>query len=427
MATKYKNYFFLFLLLCLFAPLIQQFTHAYQERPLIGLTKDSINALPDFSFSKWWEGKYQENTNEWGNKYFGFRTDFVRINNQLNFALFRKSNLENGLEVGKDDYLFLKPYYDAYTGADAVKKEEIYAKFKQIKLIQDSLEAKGKTFFFMITPNKVDFFPEYLPKKVISTQNVEPNYKNVLQICGELGIHVFDVNAYFLAKKGKTPYPLFPKNGIHWSSYGETLVLDSMVHYLELNRKIDMPDIKYAFSMSEDNSDDDLQDAMNLLYPLKTYALSVPKLTIEATGKQKLKVLLVGDSFSWMLLKLNNINQVFGKLEVWHYYQQKYITYNNEEKINKKDLKKEVNDNEVVILESNPINLPRLGWGFIEDMNGLFSGLSYPLTIIKNVEDEIRKSPDWFEQVKKQAAAANISLETCLRNNAIYFLDQQNK
>ncbi|MFN0203692.1 MAG: alginate O-acetyltransferase AlgX-related protein [Bacteroidia bacterium] len=424
MIPNYKKYLFLALIFFLFLPILQQFTNYFEVFPLNGVVKDAVGDLPPFKLDSWKEGSYQSQVENWANQRFGFREDLVRTYNQVNYDLFRKSNLGD-MQVGKEDYLFQGVYYDAYTGKDLVKRELAYSKCKQIKLIQDSLERAGKVFFLMICPSKANFFPEYLPDNIAKTKNIEPNYHQMLEISKELGIKVLDFNAYFLAQKNKSPYPLFPKNGIHWSSYGATLALDSMVHYIESRKGVDLPDIQYEVKMETASGDNDLEWGMNLLYPLPTYPLALPDLKITTENKQKLKTLLISDSFGWFLYRIDEMDKVFEKFEVWQYYQERFLTQTQKSSVNKTNLKSQVLENDVIILSASTINLPRFGWGFLEDMASIYENKAFLPSEIQAIKQAILANPTWLEQVKLQAEKSRISLDSALTDNAIYQLQQK--
>jgi hypothetical protein len=65
----------------------------------------------------WWEGTYQKKKNSYLNDNVGFYSDFVRINNQLDYSCFGELHAKSVL-IGKENYLYEKAYIDAMIGRD---------------------------------------------------------------------------------------------------------------------------------------------------------------------------------------------------------------------------------------------------------------------------------------------------------------------
>ena len=73
-------------LLLLIVPYFQGKFHVVKLTPLKGAVSEPENTY--FSFSDWFSGSYQERKEAYLNESFGFRTFFIRLNNQLAFSLF---------------------------------------------------------------------------------------------------------------------------------------------------------------------------------------------------------------------------------------------------------------------------------------------------------------------------------------------------
>ena len=74
---------------------------------------------PVFTKENWFNGKYQDTSSKYINDNFGFRNDFIRINNQRVFMLYNEARA-NGVIIGKDNYLYEYGYIVAALGNDYV-------------------------------------------------------------------------------------------------------------------------------------------------------------------------------------------------------------------------------------------------------------------------------------------------------------------
>lgn len=320
-----------------------------------------------FSFQDWFSGNFQKHTEKYINENFGFRNFLIRLNNQIAFDLFHKAKA-NGVIVGKNNYLFEENYIKAYNGTDFIGKNTIKHRMEQLKFIQDTLKKLNKDLILIFAAGKGDFYPEYIPDRMKTKQKIT-NYTYHLKLAKEMGIEYIDFNDYFLKNKGKTKYPLYPKYGIHWSMYGMCLVADSLVHYIEHERKIDMNTIYWnkIESKQPEDEDYDIGDGMNLISKLKSFPMGYPQIQFEKDSlKAKPNILVVSDSYYWGIFNFG-FSILFNESHFWYYNQEIYPdSYIKPVSTKQIDLKEEIQKHDVILLMSTQATLPNLGWGFIE-------------------------------------------------------------
>lgn len=272
------------LLVLLVVPALQYFVEPIELEPLKGAITDPVKS--DFTLKKWFSGAYQEQEEKYLNESFGFRALFVRINNQLTFNIFKKAKAK-GVIIGKNGYLFEEHYIESYYGEDFIGVDSIRHRMERLKYIQNRLAKMNKTLLMVFAPGKASFYPEFIPDELKRVKKIT-NYEQHLRMAKKMGINYIDFNRYFMDHKRSSPYPLYPKHGIHWSYYGSCLAADSIVKYLERIRKIDMPNITWN-KVEMDNpreNDYDIGDGLNLLFTLKGEKLAYPVLQFEH-GKDK--------------------------------------------------------------------------------------------------------------------------------------------
>lgn len=350
----------------LFLPLFQESTNVFRERPLKGFFVGAKK--PIMIFKNWWTGTYQDSFELSHNEQFGFRNSCVRLHNQIEFELFNQAYTK-GVIVGKENYIYDLSYIKAYNGEDFLGDSSINEMTRKIKLLQDTLAKRNITLIIAIAPGKASYFPEYIPDHLLK-RNGNTNYNAFDKSFIKSGINYLNFSQWFNASKKSSPYPLYPKTGIHWSCYGATLAVDSIISYTEAKRGVDMPSLmvkSYYLSDSLLVPDDDLGESMNLLYPISPLLMAYPNYGFEdRADKAKVRMLLIADSFAWNLLDLTHAPYTFSEINFWYYNNQ--VFRSGERSFQGADLTAslETEQNDVVLILSTEANLSKLGWGYID-------------------------------------------------------------
>ena len=370
---KIKGYLFIFILFVLILPYIQDAFTVFKIKPLKGAIIEPENEV--FSFKHWFTGEYQGKKEKYLNESFGFRSLFIRINNQFAYWFYNKINA-NGVLIGKKNYLYEENYIKAYYGTDFIGIDSITKKVQMLKFIQDTLSKLNKDILIVFAAGKGSFYPEYFPDEY-KTKQGPTNYKNYVRLAKLYGLHYIDFNSYFLKIKHSSKYPLYPQYGIHWSFYGASLAADSIIKKIESIRKIEMPHIGWnKISMeSPKDIDYDIGDGTNLLFQLKSFKMAYPDIKFESdTLKTKPSAIIVSDSFYWIMFNFG-ISNVFSDSHFWFYNKEIFPeTFTSPLETSQINLKDEINKHDVIILMATEATLPKFGWGFIEKTYALFKG-----------------------------------------------------
>ncbi len=356
--------------LLLLTPIIQGEFNIFKIRGLRGAFTPTENVT--FKTDSIFSNGYQQKKEKYLSENFGFRNDAIRIRNQILFSFFNKAKA-NGVLVGKGNYLYEEDYIKSYFGVDFVSKDSIKTRIEKLKFVQEELEKKGKTIFFVIAPGKGSFYPEYFPEEYQQYKKSTTNYEVYQRLLSEYKINHIDFNRYFLQHKKDSPYLLYPKYGIHWSHYGSCLVSDSIIRYIENKKHIDLANLtwqKVNLENAHDN-DIDISRSLNLLFDTKLEKMGYPEI-IFTKGSAKPNVLTIGDSFFWTLIDAGILNS-FNNFDYWFYNREKYIDrFIKPEEVGKLSLENEIKKNEVIIILCNEANLKDAGWGFVENSYKLF-------------------------------------------------------
>ena len=360
---------FIVVMVFLFLPMIQGKFKIVHEKDLHG---DVPPEKPVFSFKNYLEGEFQDKKEIYFNHNFGFRKFCVRLNNQISYSFFKEARAKDVI-VGKDEYLYEKLYIDTYLGKDFIGEKAILEKVRKLKMIQDTLKKKDIDLFVVLTPGKAQFFPEYIPDKYFKEKPTISNYSVYVKDFEEKGINFIDFNKWFSQMKDTIAYPLFPKTGIHWSTYGGILAADSIVKYISSVRQIEMPKIiqdKIELTKKLQGEDDDIEKGMNLLYAVPNHEMAYPSFRVFSDSTtMRPKVLTVGDSFYFQIFNSGIAKEIFNNSEFWYYYEKIFPEDpNNLKTLADVNVPVKVEKNDVIMLMVTDANLGSFSYGFIDDL-----------------------------------------------------------
>lgn len=171
--------------------------------------------------------------------------------------------------------------------------------------------------------------------------------------------------------KGLTTAPLFPKYGIHWSTYASMLAADSLITRIEHLTQTDLPSVQIgSFQwLPAHGTDYDIGNGLNIFWPPGPDTLGYPAFDLVGGNTEtKPKVLVIADSYFWSIFNLG-IGHAFGQLDFWYYHQELYrhgatstIALTEEEKQNL------IYQYDVVILLNTDPKIPEFGWGMLDNI-----------------------------------------------------------
>jgi len=350
----------------LLLPMLQQVTGIFHERKLKGAVTEA--EYPTWSCEDYFSGSFQDEVGEALNDRTGFRPFFIRLNNQLTFSLFGKAKA-SGVIIGKDNYMYEMNYILASQGQDYIGDSIIQVRAERLKTIQDYLDSLDKHMVVTFAAGKGSFYPEYFPDrlKVTKTKTNLEAYKAQFD---SLGLNYIDFNDWFLQIKDTSQYILYPRTGVHWSFYGMVLVVDSLSNYLQKATGQPFPEFEYGdikLSRRYKSTDADIEEGMNMLFRVNRDKMAYPKVAYHDEGYDKIKSVVIADSFYWGLHNLGFSRRMFDNGEFWYYYNRIYGT---EEviKIDTIDAFARLKETDVLILMATEATLKRFPFGFVEEI-----------------------------------------------------------
>lgn len=413
------------LLFILFLPFlvlyVQQFKAFISLQPLKGYfipTKYSTITLIE-----WLDGSYQKNTESYLNENFGFRSALVRLHNQIEFSVFKKTNTEK-VCIGKEDYLYEIPYINAFYGYNVVEKKNINDSLREFKILQDTLKQLGKDILLVLAPGKARIYPEYIPDYYSPKSGQMTNYDNYVEALHTYKISYLDFTPLFLNKKSKSNYLLFPQLGMHWSRLEAVYAFDTIAKHLSYLSGNPTPKLVVK-SVSEKKNleppDDDVAESMNLLRYPNFKKMGYPEFYFEQKNKIKKNCVVVSDSYWWDIYNQGLPLNAFQDNEFWYYFRAAY-SKNHCDSVNSIDIKRRLIHSDFIIVLISESNLNRLGYNFF---GSALSALRKPIipteSEIKDITAAIKKNDDWYKDVQRKASEKKITVDSMLRLDATWF------
>ena len=432
-----KKIIFVFIVISVSIPLLQQVITFAHVKPLKGAVEK--HDQPAFNIQNWFNGIFQSNEEKFINNNFGFRSSFVRLHNQLDYWLFSKVNANNVI-IGQDGYLYELSYINEYLGRKFVGKKSINKSISDLKILSDSLAARDIDIVVLLAAGKASFFPEYFPDSLATISKTISNYDYFSYALDSANILNIDFNRWFVNMKDTSQYALFTKGGIHWSKYGEYLVADSIIKYVENLKGVKLPKLKLEkieTSFLPRNRDNDIGEGMNLIFPHSTYKMAYPKIKFDKSNiNNHTKAMFVADSYYWELFNEGLSRDVFNNGQFWYYNKKIYSAQTGwyGKLINEIDIRAEVEKNDVVFILQTEATLDRFGFGFIEKQIEIYGQQNYKPQVdtivsskITAMMEHIKSDEGWYEMIKEKAKKNGISTEKMLRLDAEYVIEEQNK
>lgn len=374
-----KRIMFGVLIVIMLIPFAETQLNVFSFRSLDGaFEKADKPELKWFTWKSWFSEKFQTDFNKSLEDNIGFKNFLIRCNNQLDYSLFRRTSTQKAI-IGKSDCLYEEGYILDYTGANFVGKDSINNVLKRTKILQDYLKReKNIDLIIVFEPGKASYFPEYIPDRYNAVNKTLSNYLYFSQQCKNMNITHLDLNAWFISMKDTSAFPLFPKYGVHWSTYGMCLANDTLLKFVEKTRSIDLANISlknYKVTNKSKDVDFDIELTLNLLFQLPHETMAYPEIIIESTDlKVKPNVLVIADSYYWSIYNSKVPESVFKTHQFWYYNSTIYPDIWGEKAVfvdHSKD-KENIEKQDVILIMVTEMNMNKSFFGFVDNAYNLY-------------------------------------------------------
>lgn len=359
------------------------------EKPLEGaVMEEKRYTLKYFTWSRWFDDRFQQKMEKEASRKTGFRNTLIRIANHLDFEFLKKVHAEKAI-LGKDNYLFEEGYIVDYLGRNYMGADYIRENLHRFKMIQKGLrERYNIQLLLVLEPGKAGTYPEKIPIQYQPEHKTTSNYETYHTLVKEMDIPCLDLQSYYTAVKDTSKYPLYPKYGVHWSTYGMWLAADTLLKFInnQTGYPVALPQWNGISTTDKlKDVDFDLEKTINLLYELPHENLAYPKITIDSTSRLKPRVLTIADSYYWSIFDNKIPHLAFANSDFWYYNTTIYphIWGNDAKWVKDLNVMEQIKSNQVILFMITEMNLYKSFWGFTD-------------TVIAHEIGQY-KSPRWFE------------------------------
>ena len=434
---KFKKIWFLLLLVVLFLPMLQTLFHFVDEKPLDGAYVPAKK--PVVNLNTLFHETAQDSLMNWCTEQTGFRKSMIRVNNQLVYSAFGKIPVTHLVKGNDNSNFFDKSYINSYIGETYLGEEKIDYITQQLKVIQDMLDAKGVTMLPVFVVGKASYFPELIPEDYMAKRHETNNYEEYLKAFEEQGIEMIDFNRWFCERKSTEAHPLYCNLSSHWTVYGATMAMDSLVRYMEskthqTQAHVTITEFDSTYLMEQD---DELYRMMNLIFPMEHNTIDQPKFSFSQGYKPR--VLAISDSYWWAIYAWDVAlhQNLFSDGGFWFYNKTVYPKQDPIQTVDALNYKQEIEKQEFVLLVCTEATNHLWPYGFIERYLSAYDNvfcykqpeqydaadsiyLAYRNERIEKIIQHIKETPEWFEGVERLAEEKGITLEKSLWDAADY-------
>ncbi|MEK6616177.1 MAG: hypothetical protein AABZ32_08725 [Bacteroidota bacterium] len=389
------------------------------------------------SIASWFNLNYQRETEDDMKSNSTIGKKLIPFKNQLDYELFDKINVKQFV-VGKGGYIFSIPWIEAYLGRNFIGEKKIETLLKKAKVVQDTLKKKDINLILIYAPGKATYCNEYIPEKFLKYPKSTTNYEVFAKKSKELGLNYIDFQEYFLKLKLTIQYPLFVQFAHHWTYYGECLAIDSTIKYIEKLRNNYVPHIAIKDLHLDDKprfrDADIIGKAKLMTVPTSSMKYACPKVGFQQkSGTKPTKVLGIGDSYYRGFLYLGAMKYAFDNGEYWYYNSK--ITLSDGKistEVWERELKTEIEKNNVILILYSDGSLSKFGNGFIENAYKLYTNPKQYLIDSKKEKQlsfykkKIRNTPSLLNMMVDNSEAMHIDVDSAITLKAIEMAAQQN-
>jgi len=358
-----------------------------KEVPLYGVEGKAGN--PVFTLSGYLDKSFQQSKTAWFKQQFGLRSYLVRSYNQLLYSVFNKTPANQTTAIGKNGQLFKKDYIREFYSPREYKKEKYLSHIDQYKRLHAELSKRDVFSTLLLTPNKVSIYPDELSPYFTRSETLRnKNYATFVSHLKKSGVTFVDgleISKIKSKTKSKRFEPsLFCKTGHHWNDLGAYYTADVLKDTIEKETRFRFGSAfepKLEFISTDDDAtkaitlfhghDHDLSRLLNIWFPPLTKEIPHIVFPNRNTVKSGPKVLIIGDSYNYMLCEVLSRAGIFSELDLF-YYMNTRINYPSGKKspINRATLQTFIESRDIIVFSYAEHRVP----------NGDFNSISQLLS-----------------------------------------------
>ena len=268
---------------------------------------------------------YQNDIDVHAKEHIGYRDFLIRLDNQLDYWLF--GLLRSNIIKAKKGNLIGGDYMEDYLGKNSLKESQWIEKTSKLRRFQDTLAARHINVLYCIAPGKASFAADKIPDQYLTQLQPVNNYKMMKEQLMLHGCNTINFHAWFDdLKQHPSGCKLYPDIGAHWSVYGASLALDSLLRYMSASKGVTLRAFVKTMGRRQVPDkwlDTDLRDMTNLLCEFPVDSVSYPHYAFsnaDSASADRPRITVISDSYMVSMEYCTDLYQFFdSRSRVWDY------------------------------------------------------------------------------------------------------------
>ncbi len=282
--------------------------------PLAGVEQTPALGRP--TAATWFSGDFAARVEPWLGKRFAFRGFAIRLAHQLDWEVFGLLPKSGGtpIDIGFGNWLFEHEYIRHHVKRHPMRGELAEDFALRLAGLRARLLEKGVPLVVCMSPSKPAVYPEFLPSVLQPSGKYlanTPARDTMAAALKKAGVPLLDCTTTLISWKAPTPSwenaggpLLFPRNGSHWNAYAAQRCLGELWALARADAPglPEMPSVTGYADKPPLPTDKDLCALYNMVaYPYAEATVPYPVLDQLPPPDRRIRVLQVGDSFSFQL------------------------------------------------------------------------------------------------------------------------------
>ncbi len=209
---------------------IFQVSSTDENRNLAKIPKADIEHLD--VFPKQFDDYYNDN--------FGLRSIGLKLYNNFNYFLLKKSPAPQKAILGKDGWLYQGRDIDLYQGIKRLTESELEQLEIEFNKRWEFLDEHNCRLMIVAVPTKKIIYPEYLPGEYFRYSNKTITDQFIEMLRTKTNVEVIDLRPVILAAKKEHPV-LYHKMDNHWNDIGAYYATKAIIDYINRTSFIGKP------------------------------------------------------------------------------------------------------------------------------------------------------------------------------------------
>lgn len=244
---------------------------------------------------------------------FWGRSMLIRLRNQFLYSVHHEIRARNVIQ-GQTGVLFEESYFKSTLGWDALDSATVLEKFDRFKNWQ---QESGVPLTFVVVPGKTSVVTrEHWPEKYAQEKPIvkNANYHAFRELfSSDTTLRFLDYVRRF-RENPNALYTTYPRNSVHWSEAANMVMTQEIVEGIQ-GIQVHIKDTTVGEPYG---TEEDIEESMNLIFDLEDDpsvhfsrrwdSIAVPP-----------KVLIIGDSYAWGLLRAGLLNHAANGSQFWYY------------------------------------------------------------------------------------------------------------